>query len=237
MPTAGLASDDPRPVPTGGDTAIVVGRLFGRESDQIIRTAAEQIRDASARPAVLKLPLLADSSILASRWDHLVVLDDIQNNPKDGFDWSPAQIDERNGRGSRLAAWMELPWAAPHQVILPGYHTVAEDGLRGRITGDELLLTTTGLMAAGVRTILISRWRTGGQISMELMREFLLESSQESAAAAWQRSLLLARSTQLDPTQEPRLKGVKAGQVPTADHPFFWSGYLLMDTGSQPAKP
>ncbi|MCP4194038.1 MAG: CHAT domain-containing protein [Planctomycetaceae bacterium] len=235
-PTAGLAMNDPRPLPTGGETAIVVGRLFGRESDSIIQAAAGEIRDASARPAMLKLPLPADSSILGSRWDKLVVLDDIKNSPKQGFNWAPAQIDERNGRGSKVAAWMELPWAAPQQVILPGYHTAAEDGLRGRFTGDEIFLATTGLMASGVRTILISRWRTGGQISMELIREFLLESSQESAAAAWQRSLLLARSTELDPTQEPRLKGVKAGQVPTADHPFFWSGFMLLDTGSRSAK-
>jgi CHAT domain-containing protein len=40
--------------------------------------------------------------------------------------------------------------------------------------------------------------------------------------------VLLARSAELDPTTEPRLKEVKAGEVPTANHPFFWAGYLLV---------
>ena len=50
---------------------------------------------------------------------------------------------------------MHLPWGAPDQLILPGFHTPAEDGLRGRQTGDEMMLATCGLMASGVRTMLL----------------------------------------------------------------------------------
>ncbi len=63
---------------------------------------------------------------------------------------------------------------------------------------------------------------------MEIVREFLQELPVQSASSAWQRSLLLARSSEIDPTAEPRLKNVEPGQVPMADHPFFWAGYLLI---------
>jgi CHAT domain-containing protein len=125
---------------------------------------------------------------------------------------------------------MQLPFGAPDVVVLPGYQTLAENGLRGRPNGDEVMVATCGLMAAGSRTLVIARWRTGGQMSMEVVREFLQVLPQESAASAWQRAILLARSAELDPASEPRLKDVKPGEVPTAAHPFFWAGYLMMGT-------
>jgi hypothetical protein len=43
----------------------------------------------------------------------------------------------------------------------------------------------------------------------------------------------LAQSADLEPEREPRVKlGASAPMLKT-DHPFFWSGYLLADTGSQ----
>jgi hypothetical protein len=65
---------------------------------------------------------------------------------------------------------------------------------------------------------------------MELVREFLQELPRETPSSAWQRSVLLARSSELDPTVEPRLKGVSEGQLPSADHPFFWASQMLIDT-------
>ena len=46
-------------------------------------------------------------------------------------------------------------------------------------------------MSTGVRTILISRWRPGGQSSFDLVREFAQELPHESPAAAWQRAVQL----------------------------------------------
>ncbi len=67
-------------------------------------------------------------------------------------------------------------------------------------------------------------------MSMDLLRKFLQESSREAPATAWQRAIQLTRSAELDPTAEPRLKGVTEGQMPAADHPFFWASYLLIDS-------
>jgi hypothetical protein len=88
-------------------------------------------------------------------------------------------------------------------------------------------------MASGARTVLVSRWRTGGQMNLQLVREFVQELQQSPADMAWQRAVMLAWETPLDAAQEPRLKRLAEGtEPPGADHPFFWAGYLLVDTGT-----
>jgi hypothetical protein len=59
------------------------------------------------------------------------------------------------------------------------------------------------------------------------------ELQHSPADLAWQRSVMLAWETPLDAAQEPRLKRLAEGtEPPGADHPFFWAGYLLVDTGT-----
>jgi CHAT domain-containing protein len=91
-------------------------------------------------------------------------------------------------------------------------------------------------LASGSRTVLVSRWRVGGQSTVELMREFVQELPHTSATAAWRRSVQLAADRVLDPAAEPRLKPSSAADGLKADHPFFWAGYLLIDTGAAPPK-
>ena len=35
----------------------------------------------------------------------------------------------------------------------------------------------------------------------------------------------------LDPAAEPRLRAQPTDSALKADHPFFWAGYMLVDTG------
>ena len=102
--------------------------------------------------------------------------------------------------------------------------------------GEEVFLAVCGLMATGTRTILLSRWRVGGEIPTVLVREFAGELPRESASQAWQRAVDLARVEELDPSMEPRMKGSAKDGLVSADHPFFWSGYLLVDTGAEPRR-
>jgi CHAT domain-containing protein len=226
-PTIALAVGDARPKQSSGPRVIVQGRLFSRETGDMLTATAEQLKQQESNSIILSRRLPYGTRYLASVWQQLVVLDDVEGIEKDALNWSPAQIDQGKPGGA-LTDWLQLPWGAPDVVVLPGYHTPAEDGMRGQHTGDELLISSCGLMAAGARTLLLSRWRTGGRTSMELIREFLQELPQQSASTAWQRSVLLVRSGELDPSDEPRLKNVKPEEVPSADHPFFWAGHLLM---------
>jgi len=171
-------------------------------------------------------------------FDNLIALDDIQPPTAGPYSWSPLQIGRSSKAGS-LQAWMDLPWGGPQTVILPGFHTAAENSLKGSkpsTVGRELFLSACGLMSSGVKTIVLSRWRTGGRTSFEIVREFAQELPHATPAEAWQRAVLLTAESPLDTVAEPRIKKELASSQSKADHPFFWSGYLLIDSGVTPPK-
>ncbi len=162
------------------------------------------------------------------------MLDDLDNDSKGPYDWAPMAIDRGKSSGS-LAQWLKIPWGGPDQIVLPGFHTPAENGLKRGGSGEDLFLTVCGLMATGSRTILLSRWRDGGRTSYDLIREFVRELPHRSASDAWQRSVRLAQSADLDIAREPRVKDIPPESLPVrAVHPFFWGGYMLIDTGVVP---
>ena len=175
--------------------------------------------------------------LLISLCDNLVVLDEVEETTLDPYGWSPMQID-RGKAGSTLANWLTLPFSAPQHVVVPGYQTAAAESLKNGGTGDEIFLTVCGLMASGTRSILISRWRTAGQSSFDLTREFVKQLPDTPAARAWRRSVHLSMASEIDPGLEPRVKSAGISDPLRGNHPFFWAGYLLVDTGSDPeAKP
>ena len=105
--------------------------------------------------------------------------------------------------------------------------------MRSDRQGDDLFLPICGLMSQGTETVLISRWRTGGATAMQLLREFSQELPHSQAADAWQRSVMLLSESELQWQAEPRLQASSADASLSAAHPFFWSGYLLVDQGRQ----
>jgi hypothetical protein len=92
-------------------------------------------------------------------------------------------------------------------------------------------------MSAGAETLLLSRWRVGGQSTLDLVREFVRELPHTGAADAWQRSVQLAMEMPIDPLSELRVQAGKEPVALTAAHPFFWAGYLVVDSGWRPAEP
>ena len=230
LPMASLAVADPRQQASSPSTVIVSGRLFDRTMDAKFRNEAQRIASLVRESVVQSKAIPVGSGTVGHRWGRLVVIDDIEGIDARTMRWSPAQADAK-AANSNLSDWVSLPWGAPQQVVLPGFHTAAENGSKLKGDGDEMLLTTLALMSAGSRTVLLSRWRTGGQTSMDLVREFLAQLSDESAASAWQRSVQLTRSSEIDPDSEPRVKGISEQSLPTGSHPFFWAGYQLFDLG------
>ncbi len=231
-PTLALALPDGRPVKRVTRTAVVAGKLLPREDDALTQLAAEQL-GAIVRTSVFSENLPAPSGVLSAALDRLVVMADMEDPEKLPYGWSPAVLDAGKP-GSTLGDWTLLPFAGAEQVVLPGFHTPAEYGLKRPGLGEEVFLTACGLMASGSRTVMLSRWRVGGQSTVELMREFVQELPHMSATAAWRRSVQLAAARVLDPAAEPRLKPSTAADGLKADHAFFWSGYLLIDTGASP---
>jgi hypothetical protein len=254
-PTMSLAVPDRRGRKTGGNLAVAVGQLKAQtDAEKRSQAAFDELR--GVMPTAVQLPSLlpAPSSVYSTLFDRLLVLDDI-DVAAGPLGWRP--LRSRTGASAAASGalascvgehapgalgsdgWMSLPWGGPDQVMLPGFHTPAEHGLSDKEKnpgGLDVFLSTCGLMATGSRTILLSRWRTGGKTSVDLMRELAQELPQSGAAQAWQRSVLLCTEARLAPEQEPRVSlGPKAGMT-SSSHPFFWAGYLLVDTGLRPAS-
>ncbi|MEN6459480.1 MAG: CHAT domain-containing protein [Thermoguttaceae bacterium] len=221
-----------------GNTAIVLGKLNSTDKEESPEKTFDQLSAVMPGAVMLKPPMPASSSLYAALFQRLVVLDDI--TPSEApFGWRPISLD-RSKSGGTLADWMTLPWGKPDIVLLPGFHTATEDGLkrmrRGSQPGSEMFLSTCGLMATGARTVLVSRWRTGGQSSLDLVREFAQELPQTSAADAWQRAVLVEMDSRLNLDSEPRIKRGPVDESPKASHPFFWSGYMVIDCCPPPQQ-
>jgi CHAT domain-containing protein len=233
-PTVSLGVPDSRPRVPSGNMAVVLGKLYPQDDSEIASAAFEDLERSVPGAVAITGHLSVASGLYASLFDRLVVLSEITpaeaTNP---FGWSPVPLDH-SSPGSTLASWFSLPWGGPDQVLLPGFHTPAESALKRPGSGSDLFLSVCGLMSTGARTVLISRWRPGGHSSYDLVREFAQELPHTTAADAWQRSVLLATETPLDPTQEPRLSKVGITVPPAAEHPFFWAGFLMADTGARP---
>jgi len=230
-PTAGLAVT---PAPGPGvqpRTGVYLGRLFPQEDASVAQKRFDVL--AQAVPACVPLSAVGNplnGNVLAPLFDRLVVLADMENTTTP-LDWAPLPL---GSAGNTLADWLALPWQAPKTFIAPGFHTVAESAFKrsaGVPTGQELFLSLTALAACGTRTVVISRWRTGGESSLNLVREFLQEYGEEGAAEAFRRAVLLTMSTPLDPALEPRVQKKAPDQPLRMENPFFWGGYLLSAPG------
>lgn len=234
-PTVGLAVGETRRRRPGGNLAVALGRLYPRDDPALIDREFEDIAGALPVAEAIRGKLPAHGAIYGSLFDRLIVLNEVVPATT-AYDWSPLQIDNRSSGGT-LAQWLSLPFGGPDQVLLPGFRTAAERAMTKSskdANGNDLFLSICGLMASGTRTVLISRWRTGGQTSVDLVREFAQELPHTTASDAWQRSVQLVTNSQIHPMGEPRIKLTTQQEPPKADHPFFWAGYLLADTGALP---
>ncbi len=252
LPTLGLAAPSRAAHRTLGEVAVIP--TTGRTRDETDAAAAnlDRFGKLGEHSAAIKRPLPSASPLYGSLFDTLIVFDEVSlGEPAGGdkaapatagerapFDWAPIPLDHARAAGS-LAQWIALPKKSAAQVILSGVHTPAEGGLKQPATtprGNEMFLSLCGLMASGARTVLVSRWRTGGASSEELAYQFAQELPFTSASDAWQRGVQFLWDTPLDLDREPRIKRAPGGDAPLARHPYFWSGYMLIDTGWSPGK-
>ena len=140
----------------------------------------------------------------------------------------------RNGGGA-LRSWSSAPGAGPELVVLMGLAGGEAGGRPGRRNravgqrGDEAFHAVCGLLAGGVESALITRWSTGGPRSRDLSAEMLIGMKTDAPEAAWRRSVKLARSAPLNAVREPRLDHDDPAVRVTAEHPFWWAGWMLVD--------
>jgi len=256
-PTAGLATATLDMGRRHGNTAIVVGKLGAKLEEGAVESTVKELSKALPGCVTLKLPLPATAPVYANFIDRLLVLDELSPAAEtDPYGWSPLPTERTKTIGP-LGEWFVLPRRGPDEVILPGYHSACESSLkkadasrrtvRGTGTveplgpGSEIFLSLCGMMSTGTRTILLSRWRSGGQTSLDLAREFTQELPHTTPADAWQRAVQVVSNSTVNIESEPRIKKQTGEQAdaaaPRATHPFFWAGYLLADCGSPALQP
>ena len=147
------------------------------------------------------------------------------------------------GKGAvSFGDWLAPPLKRPQRILLPGLQTSMASGLETPPVrpGEDVFLAATDLLAAGGRTAVVSRWRTGGKTCVDLMTEFLRESTAAepaTAAEAWQRAVDLVLAEEPDAAREPRVKVSPEAPLTRPLHPFLWAGYMLVDCGQDRSSP
>lgn len=190
-------------------------------------------------PNLIELPTPppVPTPVIGTALDAAVVLEEFDIERDEPFAWLPLPIGRAN-EDNNLGAWSNLPRNGPQRLIYAGAHTLAENGGKASRKrnnqsppGSELFLASCSLISSGAQTVLLSRWKVGGQSTLEIIREFVQELPKSTAADAWQRCIEVSKELPLEPSLEPRIKLKDATVLPTAAHPFFWAGYLLVDCG------
>jgi tetratricopeptide (TPR) repeat protein len=234
VPTVGMAFPDPRSAGEVGRTLISVGKMSPKEDAAVGDAVFDRFKQAVPSAERLPYPLPASSAFVSALADRLVVLDNSQEFAA-GLDWRP-MVTEKGRTGGSIGDWLAYPTGGPTQVVLTGVQTPAATAIKSTHTGDEIFFSLTGMMGSGARTILLSRWRTGGETSIDLSREFLQELESSPANTAWRRSVEIVGQGAITPAREPRLDSSKITKSLSPTHPFWWAGYLLVDTGIDPQK-
>ena len=193
-----------------------------------MREHFDQLNEVDQEFEELNGRIPSSSNYLAGLIDDLLVLDDIKPNPGQPLQWSLIPTRGANS-AETLQSWFALPWGGPRLVVLPGFHTAAEGGLKGASDGHDLFLTTTAMIANGTRTALVSRWRNGGQTTYDLLQEFYQELAHTSPARSWRRAVEVVGANEIDPEFEPRVTASDPAHTVLANHPFLSANYLLID--------
>jgi hypothetical protein len=250
-PTAALAVSNPRPLRRPQHTGIIAGEMKFAGESAARESALQELANSLTGPLPLPEPLNEPARLVSPLLDGLITLDDIQGDSIGNV--SLLFPKSRGASKEKANAWVGLPYGGPERLVITGFKTEAQQGLKAprressrassarkpaAMAGDEIFQSLCNLMSNGARSILLTRWRTSGRTNFDLVREFAKESAELPAAEAWQRARLLARESPIDFGQEPRLKkGDESADMPTADHPFLWAGYLVVDTGPGREKP
>lgn len=218
-----------------GTTALLLGRMARGEKPEAAEAVAAEMM-AGVGGVVVEPPAGGPSAaLIGSLFDTVVVYDELPVGEAKA-EW-PLMAAAGTRAGTTAADWLAPPPKRPRLVVLPGLQTAIATGLANPPArpGEDIFLPAMDLVAAGARTLLMTRWRSGGQIGASLTREFLRETADRSGlppAAAWQRAIDVVTPERPDPDREPRVKQAGDAVLEDASHPLFWAGYVLVECGS-----
>jgi tetratricopeptide (TPR) repeat protein len=240
-PTRSLAVRRFEPAAVEGTLGIQAVRPFRGDRPEVgVEVTA---RFAEAFDRVVSISSARSPALAAALCDRLVLADELVGDGP--IAERPLALGASGKPVFTFADWLSPPPKRPQVVIVPGLQTEMADGLAKlpERPGDDLFIAATDLLAAGATTAVVSRWRMGGKLGVDLVEEFLRDLAIEPeaddaaparsrAAASWQRAIDVVMAEEPDVAREPRVKQSPAAALADAKHPFFWAGYTLIDCGS-----
>ncbi|HEY6564735.1 MAG TPA: hypothetical protein VIY86_09585, partial [Pirellulaceae bacterium] len=203
-PAAGLIVVPKAPRNASRKTVVILGKMLPQDAVDVARERVSELGQVTRNLVPIESRGELASGLARCLWDRLVVFDEIPEAREGPLNWAPARYD-RGQEQATLSRWLALPFGSPHEILLPGFRTEAETSGKGDLVGQDVFQTLMALMASGSRTVLLARWRTGGQSSYDLVREFMQESGNVRPGEAWRRSTQILRADDLDPAWEPRV--------------------------------
>ncbi|MBR4833216.1 MAG: hypothetical protein IKU86_02630, partial [Thermoguttaceae bacterium] len=212
------------------ETTVLLGETFPKETVETTDAAFDRLSRAVSKVEGLRRGSLKaiPGSLYATRTRRLVVFDEIV---ADDWNWAPV-LPGQTRRGNRLDDWIRAPWGAPRLLVLPALRTPAENSLKNGGDGSELFLPVLAAQSTGADATLLSRWRTGGRSAFDLTTDFLKNYESQPVADAWKTAVLALMKRDVVLDEEPRLKTPgRSEAAPKYDLPFWWAGYLLIDSG------
>jgi hypothetical protein len=248
LAVAGRPEAPAEPLAGRGPVGIHAGRPVRGERPEAIGEAVDRLTRALDRAVALPSQpfqqhgVVVSPALPAAICDVLVVLDEV-NLAGEGPVASWPLVPLGAGKGAvSFGDWLAPPLKRPQRILLPGLQTSMASGLEAPPArpGEDVFVAATDLLAAGGRTAVVSRWRTGGKTCIDLMTEFLRESTAAepaTAAAAWQRAVDLVLAEEPDAAREPRVKVSPEAPLTRPLHPFLWAGYMLVDCGVDRSSP
>ncbi|MCL2304608.1 MAG: CHAT domain-containing protein [Planctomycetaceae bacterium] len=211
------------------ETVVVAGKLFPKDDPQKALTKAADMSQNIANLTILSSPKVpGKDTLFATQLKRLVVLGDVPQSKAGPLAWNPFGSEAKLSSG--IASWLELPWGGPRLIVLPGFHSSAETAIKTG-NGSEIFFSVLAMQANGAHTILLTRWNQGGTVSYDLVSEFLRNYQTETAPKAWKEAVMTVANRSIHFDEEPRVKTVAGEEPLKANHPFFWSGFLLIDQG------
>lgn len=222
-PTMFLAGE----APGGGQmkrTMVAAAKMHARGDVAKTIEAVDQLKQDLTGVEVFETGMRLPTGLHAWLTDHLLVWSE-NYLPPSVFDLKPVPFDATNR--SSINAWMSLPVHGPEFVSLPGLQTF---GKGRKANGSEMFLTSVSLMASGTRTLLLPRWPGGGATSLGLTRMYAKNLESQTGPESLRSAMIEARKLDFDAESEPQVKTEKEPQDISLEHPFFWAGFLVVDT-------
>jgi tetratricopeptide (TPR) repeat protein len=247
-------------------TVVFLGKQTNKQNAQTIADVLERWRqDVSELQPLAPQEITQSPALTAKFIDELIVLSDLfpSDSTSSGYyDWSffygkdgdskdkrdkikdkKDNVKENTAnnaplvRGTAFGEWFRLPWGGPRMVLLPDYHTAAENAMQhdGQLgDGGEVFIPLTALLSCGAETVILGRWQSGGRSAYDFTGNFLKNRKQYSSPQAWQRAVLQTAASKLSAAEEPRIEGTateKTSIDARANHPFFWGAFLFCHRG------